>query len=161
MVLVMVLLLAKQIITLYHVVQKTLTKDQHALIIPLRAEFWNGSDFVVNTDDDKSTFNGANYCKQVTWHCESKTTTNALFNGSGTVSDGEDDINASQNTPIGADSPREQARLWLRMEDDNPSKKTGENDISCLGSNEGQPWLRYNWRQRSIHCRHIRHLSRQ
>ncbi|AYO19222.1 hypothetical protein D0856_03105 [Vibrio owensii] len=31
MVLVMVLLLAKQIITLYHVVQKTLTKDQHAL----------------------------------------------------------------------------------------------------------------------------------
>ncbi|WP_434762386.1 DUF6701 domain-containing protein [Vibrio fortis] len=117
------------------------------LIIPLRAEFWNGSDFVVNTDDDKSTFNGANYCKQVIWHSESKTTTNALFNGSGTVSDGEDDINASQNTPSGADSPREQARLWLRMEDDNPSKKTGENDISCLGSNEGQPWLRYNWRQ--------------
>ena len=31
MVLVIVLLLAKQIITLYHVVQKTLTKDQHAL----------------------------------------------------------------------------------------------------------------------------------
>ncbi|MCG9632021.1 DUF6701 domain-containing protein [Vibrio sp. Isolate30] len=117
------------------------------LIIPLRAEFWNGSDFVVNTDDDKSTFNGANYCKQVIWHSESKTTTNALFNGSGTVSDGEDDINASQNTPSGADSPREQARLWLRMEDDNPSKKTGENDISCLGSNEGQSWLRYNWRQ--------------
>ncbi|OLQ71731.1 hypothetical protein BIT28_24030 [Photobacterium proteolyticum] len=28
----MVLLLAKQIITLYHAVQKTLTKDQHALI---------------------------------------------------------------------------------------------------------------------------------
>ncbi|KHF17373.1 hypothetical protein PO80_02540 [Vibrio parahaemolyticus] len=32
MVLVMVLLLAKQIITLYHVVQKILTKDQHALV---------------------------------------------------------------------------------------------------------------------------------
>ena len=31
MVLVMVLLLAKQIITLYHAVQKILTKDQHAL----------------------------------------------------------------------------------------------------------------------------------
>jgi len=29
--LVMVLLLAKQIITLYHAVQKLLTKDQHAL----------------------------------------------------------------------------------------------------------------------------------
>ena len=32
MVLVMVLLLAKQIITFYHAVQKTLTKDQHALV---------------------------------------------------------------------------------------------------------------------------------
>lgn len=32
MVLVMVLLLAKQIITLYHAVQKTPTKDQHALV---------------------------------------------------------------------------------------------------------------------------------
>lgn len=117
------------------------------LTIPLRAEFWNGSDFEVNTDDDKSTFNGANYCKQVIWHSESKTTTNASFNGNGTVSDGEDDINASQNTAVGADSPREQARLWLRMDDSNPSKKSGENDISCLGSHEGQPWLRYNWRQ--------------
>ncbi|AGU96660.1 hypothetical protein M892_10290 [Vibrio campbellii ATCC BAA-1116] len=29
----MVLLLAKQIITLYHVVQKILTKDQHTLVI--------------------------------------------------------------------------------------------------------------------------------
>ncbi len=29
----MVLLLAKQIITLYHAVQKTLTKDQHALVL--------------------------------------------------------------------------------------------------------------------------------
>lgn len=29
----MVLLLAKQIITLYHAVQKTLMKDQHALVI--------------------------------------------------------------------------------------------------------------------------------
>jgi len=28
----MVLLLAKQIITFYHAVQKTLTKDQHALV---------------------------------------------------------------------------------------------------------------------------------
>lgn len=35
MVLVMVLLLAKQIITLYHAVQKLLTKDQHALMSPV------------------------------------------------------------------------------------------------------------------------------
>ncbi|MFS1495096.1 hypothetical protein BCU32_013190 [Vibrio lentus] len=32
----MVLLLAKQIITLYHAVQKTLTKDQHALVLIIK-----------------------------------------------------------------------------------------------------------------------------
>uniref|UniRef100_UPI001CEFBE33 hypothetical protein n=1 Tax=Vibrio lentus TaxID=136468 RepID=UPI001CEFBE33 len=41
MVLVMVLLLAKQIITLYHAVQKTLTKDQHALVIYVRKALLN------------------------------------------------------------------------------------------------------------------------
>ena len=117
------------------------------LTIPLRAEFWNGSDFEINKDDDKSTFDGTNYCKQVIWHSESKATTNTSFNGSGTVSDGEDDIKASQNTAVGVDSPREQVRLWLRMDSNSPSKKSDENDISCLGSHEGQPWLRYNWRQ--------------
>ncbi|NOH26821.1 hypothetical protein F0244_01490 [Vibrio mediterranei] len=37
MVLIMVLLLAKQIITLYHTVQKTLMKDQHALAYQFNA----------------------------------------------------------------------------------------------------------------------------
>ncbi|PTQ02856.1 DUF6701 domain-containing protein [Vibrio sp. ZF 223] len=117
------------------------------LTIPLRAEFWDGSEFIVNEDDDRSTFNGANTCKQVIWHSEGAATTLALLNGSGNVDEGEEEVTANQNTPAGTDSPREQVRLWLRMDDSEPSKKTGENDISCSGSDQDQPWLRYNWRQ--------------
>ncbi|WP_349019246.1 DUF6701 domain-containing protein, partial [Vibrio crassostreae] len=92
-------------------------------------------------------FNGANTCKQVIWHSEGAATTLASLNGSGNVDEGEEEVTANQNTPAGTDSPREQVRLWLRMDDSEPSKKTGENDISCSGSDQDQPWLRYNWRQ--------------
>ncbi|MDA0144431.1 hypothetical protein OCT63_09335 [Vibrio sp. RW] len=117
------------------------------LTIPLRSEFWDGNEFVVNEDDDRSTFNGANVCKQVIWHSEGTTTTLASLNGSSSVDDGEKKVTANQNTPTGTDSPREQVRLWLRMDDSAPTAKTGENPITCSGSDQEQPWLRYNWRQ--------------
>ncbi|WP_333918674.1 DUF6701 domain-containing protein [Vibrio crassostreae] len=117
------------------------------LTIPLRAEFWNGSEFVVNEDDDRSTFNGANSCKQVIWHSDGATTTLASLNGNDSVDDGEEDVAANQNTPSGTDAPREQVRLWLRMDDSKPTTKTSENPITCSGSDQEQPWLRYNWRQ--------------
>ncbi|WP_422398639.1 DUF6701 domain-containing protein [Vibrio splendidus] len=117
------------------------------LTIPLRAEFWNGSDFVVNDDDDRSTFNGSNFCKQVIWTSNAVKTTLASLNGSGSVDDGEENVTANQNTLTGTDSPREQVRLWLRMDDSAPTAKTGENPVVCSGSDQDQPWLRYNWRQ--------------
>ncbi|MGF1883050.1 DUF6701 domain-containing protein [Vibrio splendidus] len=117
------------------------------LTIPLRAEFWDGSDFVVNDDDDRSTFNGSNFCKQVIWTSNTVKTTLASLNGSGSVDDGEENVTANQNTLTGTDSPREQVRLWLRMDDSAPTAKTGENPVVCSGSDQDQPWLRYNWRQ--------------
>ncbi|WP_373941743.1 MSHA biogenesis protein MshQ [Vibrio chagasii] len=117
------------------------------LTIPLRAEFWDGSEFVVNEDDNRSAFDGSKVCKQVIWHSEGAATTLASLNGDGSVDDGEEEITANQNTPAGTDSPREQVRLWLRMDDSKPSKKAGENDISCSTDYEDQPWLQYNWRQ--------------
>ncbi|PMO01758.1 hypothetical protein BCT19_21300 [Vibrio splendidus] len=117
------------------------------LTIPLRAEFWDGSDFVVNDDDDRSTFNGSNFCKQVIWTSNAVKTTLASLNGSGSVDDGEENVTANQNTLTGTDSPREQVRLWLRMDDSAPTAKTGENPVACSGSDQDQPWLRYNWRQ--------------
>lgn len=115
------------------------------LTIPLRAEFWDGSEFVVN-DDDRSTFNGSNTCKQVIWHSEGVTTTLASLSGSGSVDDGEEDVTANQNTPAGTDAAREQVRLWLRMDASEPDSDGG-NNISCSGGDQDQPWLRYNWRQ--------------
>ncbi|CAH7053565.1 MSHA biogenesis protein MshQ [Vibrio chagasii] len=117
------------------------------LTIPLRAEFWDGSEFVVNDDDSRSAFDGSKACKQVIWHSDGAITTLASLNGSGSVDDGEEEVTANQNTPAGTDTPREQVRLWLRMGDSKPSKKTGENDISCSTDYEDQPWLQYNWRQ--------------
>ncbi|MEZ8418830.1 DUF6701 domain-containing protein [Vibrio splendidus] len=117
------------------------------LTIPLRVEFWDGSEFVVNEDDDRSTFNGSNICKQVIWTSNAVKTTLASLNGSGSVDDGEEDVTANQNTPSGTDVPREQVRLWLRMDDSEPNTRTGENPITCSGSDQEQPWLRYNWRQ--------------
>ena len=116
------------------------------LTIPLRAEFWDGSEFIVNEDDDRSTFNGSNICKQVIWTSNTVNTTLASLNGSGDVDDGDEEVTANQNTPAGTDSPREQVRLWLRMDDSEPDSDGG-NNISCSGSDQGQPWLRYNWRQ--------------
>ncbi|MEZ9353657.1 DUF6701 domain-containing protein [Vibrio splendidus] len=117
------------------------------LTIPLRVEFWDGSEFVVNEDDDRSTFNGSNICKQVIWTSNAVKTTLASLNGSGSVDDGEEDVTANQNTPSGTDAPREQVRLWLRMDDSEPNTRTGETPITCSGSDQEQPWLRYNWRQ--------------
>jgi len=117
------------------------------LTIPLRAEFWDGSDFVVNDDDDRSTFNGSNFCKQVIWTSNAVKITLASLNGSGSVDDGEENVTANQNTLTGTDSPREQVRLWLRIDDSAPTAKTGENPVACSGSDQEQPWLRYNWRQ--------------
>ncbi|WP_333913642.1 DUF6701 domain-containing protein [Vibrio coralliirubri] len=116
------------------------------LTIPLRAEFWDGSEFVVNDDDDRSTFNGSNVCKQVIWTSSEVKTTLASLNGSGSVDDGEEDVTANQNTPVGTDAPREQVRLWLRMDASEPDSDGG-NNISCSGGGQDQPWLRYNWRQ--------------
>ena len=124
------------------------------LTIPLRAEFWNGSEFVLNTDDSyedennkrSSSFNGVNYCKQVIWHSEGKTITSAMLSGDGNVKNGEEEVTASQNTPSGEDVVREQVRLWLRMGVSKPIKRFEENEISCSPAHEQQPWLQYNWR---------------
>ncbi|WP_197283259.1 DUF6701 domain-containing protein, partial [Vibrio coralliirubri] len=101
---------------------------------------------VVNDDDNRSTFNGSNTCKQVIWHSEGVTTTLASLSGSGSVDDGEEDVTANQNTPAGTDAPREQVRLWLRMDASEPDSDGG-NNISCSGGDQDDPWLRYNWRQ--------------
>ncbi len=106
--------------------------DQN-LMIPLRTEFWNGSEFVTNRDDSGTEFDGAGYCSLGIWPDASST---ARLSGSGEVVNGSSSkLVASQGT-----AKREQVRLWLRTAPQVP------NGLSCSVGSKAQPWLNFNWR---------------
>lgn len=101
------------------------------ITVPMQVQYWNGSDFIPNSDDDSTTFDATNFCRQEVW---SDLTDNASLSGSGTVSVGESRvINASQATSV-----REQVKFWLTLD-------SGGMSSSCEGSDSDLPWLRYNW----------------
>ncbi|MGF1720169.1 hypothetical protein L4D20_09040 [Vibrio kyushuensis] len=103
--------------------------------VPLTVEYWNGSRFITNTDDSNTSFDGDDYCQQVIW---SDLSGNASLSEDGTVSLGESrSLLATQST-----STREQIRFWLTLH--NTDGTNSESD-SCGGSDNGLPWLRYNW----------------
>ncbi|SON50674.1 DUF6701 domain-containing protein [Vibrio tapetis] len=106
------------------------------LTIPLRTEFWNGNEFVTNTDDSGTEFDGAGYCSLGIWPNTSST---ARLSGGGDVVNGSSSkLVASQGT-----AGREQVRLWLRTASQTPSEVPG---VNCKGFNKSQPWLNFNWR---------------
>ncbi|MEG3696176.1 DUF6701 domain-containing protein [Vibrio coralliirubri] len=93
------------------------------IAIPLRAEYWNGSQFVVNEDDSTTNVVASTSASSVIWSVDDSTTTTATLDNGGVVSDGESrDLTASQGEDV---STREQVRLWQSM--------------------STTPWLRYNW----------------
>jgi len=111
-----------------------------ALSVPLKTEYWNGSNFVTNGDDDGSDFNPAYYCREQIWR-DGSGSSNASFSSSGTeVVDGKSDTLSAQHA-----ESREQVRLWLRQQASLPS---GVEASRCFSSGTviNQPWLRYNWR---------------
>ncbi len=115
--------------------------------VPLSAEYWNGSQFVTNGDDSGSDFDGSQFCRQLIWHSQAQTSSNASLSGSGTVSVGRSDrLSAQQSTTDTDNQIREQVRFWLRVSDTTLQKvATTDNDIQCNGSGV-RPWLRFNWR---------------
>ncbi|MEZ8825661.1 DUF6701 domain-containing protein [Vibrio amylolyticus] len=105
------------------------------ITIPLTVEYWNGTRFITNVDDNSTTFNGPDYCHQVIW---SDLTDNASLAGSKNVEFGESRaLVASQTT-----SAREQIRFWLTLH--STDGENGESD-NCSGGDNGLSWLRYNW----------------
>ncbi|EPI6151587.1 hypothetical protein M2G43_14105 [Vibrio vulnificus] len=115
--------------------------------VPLSAEYWNGSQFVTNGDDSGSDFDGSQFCRQLIWHSQAQTSSNASLSGSDIVSAGRSDqLSARQSTTDINNQIREQVRFWLRVSDTNLQKvATTDNDIQCNGSG-ARPWLRFNWR---------------
>lgn len=112
--------------------------------IPLRVEYWNGNQFVVSDTDNKASFDGDKYCKQIIWPNPTDLSPSKLV-GSGDVDKGinQTDLNADPDDH----ALREQVRFWLRLATESPQK--GELNVNCqevLGSNDEQPWLQYNWR---------------
>ncbi|MCG3862832.1 MULTISPECIES: DUF6701 domain-containing protein [unclassified Photobacterium] len=135
------------------------------LTIPLRVEYWNGSEFVTNTDDSISRFDGANYCYQV---IQAVVKPNISTPVKPPYTDGEEHtvfwgrsssgellahpINSLNKNEI----IRQKIRFWQRL-----SKNTTPNgavsrveniltDKSIVCPREtntsNQPWLSYNWR---------------
>ncbi|HAS6049636.1 DUF6701 domain-containing protein [Vibrio vulnificus] len=115
--------------------------------VPLTTEYWNGSQFLTNGDDSGSDFDGSQFCRQLIWHSQAQTSSNASLSGSGTVSVGRSDrLSAQQSTTDTDNQIREQVRFWLRVSDTTLQKvATTDNDIQCNGSGV-RPWLRFNWR---------------
>ncbi|MCK6262272.1 hypothetical protein KP803_03155 [Vibrio sp. ZSDE26] len=106
------------------------------ITVPLTVEYWNGSRFITNSEDNSTAFEGGDYCHQLIW--SDIGTDNASLSGTGSVSLGESrELVASQSDPT-----REQVRFWLVL--GSPEEENGESS-SCNGSDNGLPWLRYNW----------------
>ncbi|USD41505.1 hypothetical protein J4N42_01890 [Vibrio sp. SCSIO 43135] len=100
------------------------------ITVPLAVEYWDSSQFIANSDDNSTEFDGLHYCMEAIWPDDSD---NASLAGSEQVSSGESrELYATQDTSI-----REQVRLWLTLDSDG---------LHCTGgSSNDLPWLRYNW----------------
>ena len=117
-----------------------------SLTIPLRVEYWNGAEFVTNSDDSASKFDGANYCRQILIqepvpHIANDPTTS----GTGTVTAGQPLLNQLTANPDG--NFKQQIRFWQQLSVlTKPTQITGTAKIKCENSTSNQPWLSYNWR---------------
>ncbi|WP_305459146.1 DUF6701 domain-containing protein [Photobacterium leiognathi] len=125
------------------------------LAVPLRVEYWDGSEFVESTNDSISRFDGANYCRQVVSITPSDAKSSAKTSGSDNIVAGEALSGSFMAEPsnvkgYGVDSGvpvyKQQVRLWQRLEASKPTQQ-GKNKVECFGTDVNQPWLRYNWRQ--------------
>lgn len=110
------------------------------LTVPLKAEYWNGSNFVINTLDSGSAFNSDNFCRLRIWPTSGATAVTMTGAGNVTVGD-SDDLVAIQNQVT--NDVREQVKLWLRIGVVPTSFETG---LHCEGVNTGNlEHLHYNW----------------
>ena len=116
------------------------------LTIPLRVEYWNGAEFVTNSDDSASTFDGANYCRQILiQEPVPHTPNNPTTSGAGTVNLGQPLLSQLMANPDG--DFKQQIRFWQRLSAlTKPTQIAKTPKIKCENSILNQPWLSFNWR---------------
>lgn len=118
--------------------------------VPLKVEYWDGQDFIRNSDDNRgSSYNSAQaYCVQTIWTSDAAqrdSSASLESDGQQTVDEGSsEDLHANHQPHT--TNERSQVRLWLRQGVSSP--QLGESGVNCNngGSYTDQPWLQYNWR---------------
>ncbi|MGP8308330.1 DUF6701 domain-containing protein [Vibrio sp. YIC-376] len=101
-------------------------RQGETLRVPLRVEYWNGSRFVVNANDNQTVVKGVTAAEQHIWPIGEGATPKSVTLGAGgeVVSGTSRAVTATQ-----AEAYRQQTRVWLDLED----------------SANGLPWLKYDW----------------
>ncbi|MGU3814890.1 DUF6701 domain-containing protein [Vibrio diabolicus] len=96
------------------------------LRVPLRVEYWNGSRFIANPDDNQTDVKGVTAAETHIWPTGTDADPKAVTLGAGgEVSSGSSrSVTATQAEPY-----RQQTRVWLDLDD----------------SENGLPWLKYDW----------------
>ncbi|OBU17447.1 hypothetical protein AYY19_13550 [Photobacterium aquimaris] len=111
------------------------------LTMPLKVEYWNGDQFIINADDSRSYFDSQYSCKQIIYPLIPPTSFAELKPLNDNVLKGKN--NALQALPnlINNEYLKQQVRFWIRIADKAPA------DIGCSENNKQyQPWLTFNWR---------------
>ncbi|WP_321283269.1 DUF6701 domain-containing protein [uncultured Vibrio sp.] len=103
-------------------------RQGETLHVPLRVEYWNGSRFVVNSNDSQTDVSGIKWGQDHIWPTgEGAAPKDVNLGDGGEVSSGSSrSVTATQ-----AESYRQQTRVWLDLE---------ANDL---------PWLKYDWEKES------------
>ena len=105
-------------------------RQGETLHIPLRVEYWNGSRFVQNVDDDGAViYSELDGNPETIWH-DGKSDCSILLEGHDTVTDGATRELSARQDPNSCDSMgRQQSRLWLQLN----------------GTANKRRWLKYDW----------------
>ncbi|PSU88643.1 hypothetical protein C0W42_12155 [Photobacterium kishitanii] len=111
------------------------------LTMPLKVQYWNGEQFIINSDDSRSRFNSQWSCKQIIYTSKPHDKA-SLVATNNSVSQGQN--NSLQVLPgIGENEAyiKQQLRFWLRIAAQPAS------NIGCTEDKmANQPWLTFNWR---------------
>ncbi len=116
------------------------TRVGNDVTIPLKVEYWSGTNFALSSTDNASKFDGSKYCKQAIW--PNSVQNMAQLSGTGKVTQGKNITTVIANAS--SSTVREQVRFWLRIAE--TSAQQNEPFVECKASYIQQPWLHYNWR---------------
>ncbi|SMY36592.1 DUF6701 domain-containing protein [Photobacterium andalusiense] len=111
------------------------------LTMPLKVEYWNGDQFIINADDSRSHFDSRYSCKQTIYPLIPPTSFAELKPLNDNVLKGKNNVLQALPNLTNNEYLKQQVRFWIRIADKAAA------DIGCSENNKQyQPWLTFNWR---------------